>query len=105
MDPPGQNELSVSKNCIVILQVLYYRFHCLFLLHALLTPPALPGWRSRGGRRHVKDAVLSHRRAHEVEVGAQHNQYGEEGEAEAEASGAAAQGEAEPVDQPATRGG
>lgn len=93
--------LKRGQRCVVT----YFRYHIagLFvsLLHAVLTPPALLGGRSSRGRRHIKDAVLSHRRAYEVEVGAQHDQYGEEGEAEAEASDTAAQGEAEPVDQPA----
>lgn len=67
-----------------------------------LTPPALPGRRSCRGRCYVENRLLSDRRADVVQVGAKHDQYGEEGEAEAEApDAAAAQREAEPVDQPA----
>lgn len=66
-----------------------------------LTPPAQPGRRSCRGRFHVENRPLSDWRADVVQVGAQHDQYGEEGEAEAEAPDAAAQREAEPVDQPA----
>lgn len=67
-----------------------------------LTPPALPGRRSCRGRCNVENRLLSDRRADVVEVGTEHDQYGEEGEAEAEApDAAAAQREAEPVDEPA----
>lgn len=63
-------------------------------------PPAHPGRRSGRGRSHVKNRLVSDWRADVVEVDAQHDQYGEEGEAEAEAPDAAVQSEAEPVDQP-----
>lgn len=70
---------------------------------ALLTPPALFGRRSCRGRCYVENRLLSDRRADVVQVDAQHGQYGEEGEAKAEAPDAAAQREAEPVDQPAAQ--
>ena len=72
------------------------------LVVAPLAPPALPGARRRRGLLHVEHGPLPDRRADVVQVGAQHDEYGEEGEPEAEApDAAAAQREAEPVDQPA----
>lgn len=65
-----------------------------------LKPPAHSGWRSRCRRSYSKKRSLSNGRADVVEVGAEHDQYGEEGETEAEGSHAAVQREAEPVDQP-----
>lgn len=66
------------------------------------TPP-VPGsrWR-RGGRGHVEDGALPQRRADVVQVDAQQDKYGVEGEAETKGpEGGAVQAEAEPVDQPA----
>lgn len=53
------------------------------LLLFLLAPPTLPG-RWGGGRGHIKDSPFTEWRAHKVEVGTQHDQYGQEGEAEAQ---------------------
>lgn len=72
----------------------------LFCVLSSLKPPAQPGRGLRGGGRHVKDGALPDWRAHEVEVGAQHDEDGEEGEAKAEASEGAFQSEADPVDEP-----
>lgn len=66
------------------------------------TPPAAAGGRRRGGRGHVKHGTWTQGRADVVEVDAQQDQQGVEGEAEAQGPGAAApQEEAQPVDQPA----
>lgn len=71
-----------------------------FSRHAL-KPPAQLGRGIRGGRRHVKHRALVDRGANEVEIGTQHHQYGEEGEPKTEGPDAAAQRQAEPVDEPA----
>lgn len=64
-------------------------------------PPPLSGRGRCCGQGHLEDGVLSVHGAHEVEVGAQHDKDGEEGEAEAEATDTAAQREAQPIDEPA----
>lgn len=74
----------------------------LFLPCCSSTPP-VPGsrWR-RGGSFHVEDGALPQWRADVVQVDAQQDQYGVEGKAETKGpDAAAAQGEAQPVDQPA----
>lgn len=73
--------------------------HLYLLSRHSLNPPAQPRRGISGGRPHVEHRIRADRRTYEVEVGAQHHQDGEEGEAEAEASDGAAQGEAEPVDE------
>lgn len=70
---------------------------------SFLKPPAQLGRRVRRGRARVENGALSDWGAHVVEVDAQHDEYGEEGEAEAEASDGAVQSEAEPVDEPAEK--
>lgn len=65
-----------------------------------LTPKALTGGRSCCWGRRLKNCFLSDCRADVVKVGAEHDQYGEEREAESQSPDAAAQSEAEPVDQP-----
>lgn len=83
---------------------LVFFLFCFFADVAPSTPPALRGGRGGCGRSHVENRILSHGRADVVQVDAQHDQYGEEGEAEAEGPEAvAAQEEAEPVDQPAAQ--
>ncbi|PWA15174.1 hypothetical protein CCH79_00008709, partial [Gambusia affinis] len=62
-----------------------------------LKPPAQLGRRIGGGRRHIEHGARPDRRADVVDVGAQHHQDGEEGEAEAEGPDAAAQSEADPL--------
>lgn len=84
--------------------VCLFVFCCFFADVSPSTPPVPRGRQGGCGRRHVENRILSHGRADVVQVDAQHDQYGEEGEAEAEGPEAvAAQEEAEPVDQPAAQ--